>query len=108
MRTTPLPQLSRRSFLRASGITLALPFLDAMMPRAWAGEQPAQPKRMICICTALGMHGPHFFPTGAGRDFKESAYLEPLKDLREDYTVFSGFAHPGNEAGGHNSEVTFL
>ena len=33
---------------------------------------------MICICTALGMHGPLFFPTGTGRDYKESPYLEML------------------------------
>ena len=53
--------LSRRVFLRAGGVALALPFLDAMMPRAWAAAA-AQPKRMICISTALGMHGPLFFP----------------------------------------------
>jgi hypothetical protein len=100
--------LSRRTFLRASGVSLALPFLDAMMPRAWGDAAPPQPRRMICICTALGMHGPLFFPTGTGTDFKESPYLEALKDHRNDYTVFSGFAHPGNEGGGHNSEATFL
>lgn len=99
---------SRRAFLRAGGVSLALPFLDAMIPRAWADEAAAKPKRIICICTALGMHGPLFFPTGAGRDYKASPYLEALKELRDDYTVFSGFAHPGNEAGGHNSERTFL
>jgi hypothetical protein len=98
---------SRRTFLRSGSIALALPFLDAMMPRAFAGEA-VKPKRMICICTALGMHAPFFFPSGFGRDFKESPYLEALKDLREDYTVFSGFAHPGNEAGGHSAERTFL
>ncbi len=100
--------LSRRLFLRASGISLALPLLDAMLPRAWGDNAAPQPKRMICICTALGMHGPLFFPTGAGRDYKESAYLEPLKAHRNDYTVFSGFAHPGNESAGHGSESTFL
>ncbi len=102
------PAMSRRSFLRSSGVALALPFLDAMMPRASADETAKQPKRMICICTALGMHGPHFFPTGTGRDYKASPYLETLKEHRGDYTVFSGFAHPGNEAGGHNAERTFL
>ena len=100
--------LSRRVFLRVSGVALALPFLDAMRVRTRAAATAPQLKRMICICTALGMHGPLFFPTGTGRDYKESPYLEMLKDHRDDFTVFSGFAHPGNEAGGHNSEVSFL
>ncbi len=100
--------LSRRVFLRASGVSLALPFLDAMMPRGWAAATAPQPRRMICICASLGIHGPLFFPTVTGRDYKESPYLETLKDHRDDFTVFSGFAHPGNEAGGHSSELTFL
>src|ERR1700709_2353384 len=101
---TSSPALSRRAFLKGSGVSLALPFLDAMMPRAWAGEDSKQPKRMICICTALGMHGPLFFPTGTGRDYKASPYMDVLKEHRNDFTVFSGFAHPGNEAGGHGAE----
>ena len=100
--------LSRRVFLRAGGVALALPFLDAMMPRAWGAAAAPQPKRMICICTSLGMHGPLFFPTGAGRDYKASPYLDALKSHRDDYTVFSGFAHPGNESAGHAAEVAFL
>jgi Protein of unknown function (DUF1552) len=108
MQTRTYPVLSRRTFLRASGVALALPLLDAMRARAVGAQVAPRPKRMICICTALGMHAPLFFPTGAGRDYKESPYLESLKDHREDYTVFSGFAHPGNEAGGHNAERTFL
>ena len=63
---------------------------------------------MICICTALGMHAEFFFPTGSGRTYAMSPYLETIKDFRDDFTVFSGLAHPGNEAGGHNSERTFL
>lgn len=99
---------SRRAFLRAGGVALALPMLDSMLPRVKGDAPAAQPKRFICICNSLGIHGPLFFPAGAGRDFKESPYLEVLKPHRNDYTVFSGFAHPGNEAAGHNSEYTFL
>lgn len=98
--------ISRRAVLRAGGVSLALPLLDAMMPRAKAATP--QPKRIICICTALGMHGPLFFPADMGPDYKESPYIEVLKEHRKDVTVFSGFAHPGNEAAGHNSEMTFL
>lgn len=100
--------ISRRHFLRASGVALALPFLDAMLPRAWSASSAPQPKRMICICTALGMHAEDFFPTGAGSGYQASTYLQTLAEHRDDFTVFSGFAHPGNEAAGHNAEITFL
>lgn len=100
--------ISRRVFLRAGGVSLALPFLEAMIPRSWGAVAARQPRRMVCICTALGMHAPDFFPTGTGHEYQASRYLEFLKDLRADYTVFSGFAHPGNEAANHLSEFTFL
>ncbi len=100
---------SRRGFLRAGAVALALPALDSLLPRVsgMAATTP-QPKRIICICNSLGIHGPLFFPTDTGLEHKGSPYLELLKDHRNDYTVFSGFAHPGNEAAGHSSEITFL
>ena len=41
--------LSRRTFLRGAGITLALPFLDAMRPVFGAAAAVAKPRRMVCI-----------------------------------------------------------
>jgi Protein of unknown function (DUF1552) len=79
-----------------------------MLPRAWGAANPPQPNRMICVCTALGLHAPLFFPDEVGRDYRPSPYLDLLKEHRDEFTVFSGFAHPGNEAAGHSSEVTFL
>ena len=108
MLTKMTPAISRRVFLRASGIALALPFLDAMLPRTRGASAATPPKRMVCICTALGMHGQDFFPMGVGRDYQESRHLDFLKELRGDFTVFSGFAHAGNEAANHLSEYTFL
>ena len=108
MTFTTTRHLSRRTFLRASGVSLALPYLDAMLPRVRGAENARRPRRMICVCTVLGMHGPLFFPTGVGRDYAASPYLDLLKEHRDDFTVFSGFAHDGNEAGGHNSELSFL
>jgi len=100
--------LSRRTFLRGAGIALALPFLDSMLPRtSGAGAAPA-PKRMVCINTALGLHAPFFFPKTPGRGYESTPYLERLAKHRDDFTVFSGLSHLGNEAAGHNGEMTFL
>ncbi len=100
--------LSRRTFLRGAGIALALPFLDSMFPRAHAKDGDKATRRMICINTALGMHAEFFFPKGAGRDYTPSVYLEAMKEHRDDFTVFSGLAHPGMEGGGHAAELSFL
>jgi hypothetical protein len=62
---------------------------------------------MVCICTPLGLHAPDFFPAQSGRDYKPSPYLEILGELRDDWTVISGLAHP--EVGStHDSQDSFL
>ncbi len=99
--------LSRRNFLRAAGVSLALPWLDALMPARALAVNAKPPRRMVCICTPLGLHPPHFFPEKAGKDYSFTAYLEVLKDLRDDFTVMSGLSHP--EVGhSHDSIFSFL
>ena len=99
-------RLSRRTFLRGTGVTLALPLLESMVPlRAQAATQP--PRRMICINTTLGLHTPNLFPSAAGKDYALTPYLEPLRDFRSDFTVFSGLSHPEVD-GGHPAELCYL
>lgn len=103
-------RLSRRTFLRGTGVALALPWLDAMAPSSFAAAASAIPKRrMLCIRYPLSLHPDYFFPTETGRNYKLSPYLEALKDLRNDFTVFSGLSHPGQQVGGgHTAEPVFL
>lgn len=100
-------QLHRRTFLRASGVALALPWLDAFAPRRARAATAGVPRRMVCINTPLGLHPPHFFPTTAGRDYKLSPYLEALQDFRDDFTVISGLTHP-DVGPSHDSNLSFL
>jgi len=95
--------LSRRRFLRAAGVTLALPWLDALAPAADAKPR----RRLVCICTPLGLHTPYFFPEKAGKDYALTPYLEVLKDFRHDFTVVSGLSHPEIDQG-HDSAFSFL
>lgn len=101
---------SRRSFLRGTGVSLALPFLDAMWPQSRAAAATAaSPERMVAICTSLGIYGPAFFPKEAGRGYTSTPYLDMMKDHRENLTVFSGISHPEQSgADGHSSEMTWL
>ncbi|MDB6140039.1 MAG: hypothetical protein JWO94_3111 [Verrucomicrobiaceae bacterium] len=103
---SPFRPLDRRQFLKGAGITLALPFLEAMMPRLHAAS-PAQPRRFVGMMTNMGILPEYFFPTGAGRDYQSSPYLDILKDHRADTTVFSGVSLPGVD-GGHAAEKSFL
>ena len=106
-------QISRRAFLRGSGVALVLPFLDSMLPTRGLGADATGkggvPRRMVCICNAYGLYGPALLPENTGRDYTLSPYLEILKEHRNDFTLFSGISHP-NQAGadGHSSEMTWL
>lgn len=108
--------VSRRRFLRGAGIALGLPFLDAMIPAFAKAEGPAgagtgagggKPRRMLAVCNNLGLLPDQFFPTGTGRDYQLSPYLEMLREHRGDFTVFSGVSHPDVD-GGHPADNCFL
>jgi hypothetical protein len=105
---SPLSQpLHRRTFLRASGIALALPWLDAMLPRVHAGKPERTPLRMIGIQTNQGILPQFFFPTAPGPSYELTPYLERLGTFRDRFTVFSGVSLPGVD-GGHAADKCFL
>ena len=104
----PSPQtITRRHFLRATGVTLALPMLDCFMPRGRAAATAKPIRRMVCVCTPLGIHPPFFFPEQAGKDYALTPYLEPLKDFRNDFSIISGLSHP-DVGSSHDSIYSFL
>lgn len=107
--------LDRRTFLRASGVSLALPWLDAFAADPVNGQpqtpstKQQTPRRMICICTPLGLYPPNFFPEKAGKDYELTPYLELLKDFRDEFTVISGLSHAGMSPGfAHQASASFL
>jgi hypothetical protein len=96
--------IPRRTFLRGMGATVALPFLDAMVPagRRALGGVPSplsQPTRLVCIEEVHGLPGcndwaasQHLFgPETIGRDFvlSEENTLAPLRDYQEYLTIIS-------------------
>lgn len=108
MNIAPSP-LSRRAFLRGAGISLALPFLDAMWPQRMSAATATPPKRMVAVCTSLGIYGPALFPKEIGRDYTSTPYLDLIKEHRNEFTIFSGLSHPDQSgADGHSSEMTWL
>ena len=76
--------LPRRTVLRGLGTTLALPFLDAMVPflrRAKAAVRP--PHRFQAFYVPNGMAMEYWTPKGEGGGFELSPILEPLAPFRE-------------------------
>ena len=102
---SPSPHLpfspSRRRFLGASGVALALPLFESLVQQASFAresalgfEPDAPPRRMICICNNLGLHRPFYEPENTGRDYRPSRYLKLIDEFRDDYTVFTGVSLP--------------
>ena len=107
----PRHTMNRRTFLRSSGVAMALPLLNAMSPalRAAAGAagEVKDVRRMLAICAPLGFHTPNLFPEKAGKDYEATPYLKPLQKVREKFSVISGLMHPDVD-GGHSAEASFL
>ncbi|QDU92901.1 DUF1552 domain-containing protein [Lignipirellula cremea] len=101
--------VDRRLFLRASGVALALPFLESMRKAVAApsGEK-SPPQRMVAIGTPFGFDPTAFVPTTAGRDYALPSHLQPLAPLRNDMTIISGLSHPNTGNGGHKAEAVML
>ncbi len=95
---------SRRRFLQSSLAALALPQLEVFAEAAPAAT--ARPRNFVAVGTYLGWHQPAFLPKAAGRDFELPETLEPLADLRNRFTVFSGLDH--RAANGHDAWSNFL
>jgi hypothetical protein len=84
-------QLSRRTFLRGVGVTMALPWLESVP--VWggpAGGASACPKRFAALFMACGVNGNHFWAKGAGADMQLGQSLEPLAALKTKVNVVNG------------------
>jgi hypothetical protein len=97
--------LNRRTFLRGSGVALALPLLEAMQP-AWGADSKKPPMRLVCVGNPLGMLPEAFFPTKTGAGYETTELLKPLDRHRKDFTIFSHLDH--DVAGGHRAVHSFL
>ena len=102
--------IRRRTFIRSTGISLALPWLNVFADDSQVASSAKQPpRRMICICAPLGLHPDNFFPTQSGKDYTLSPYLDILKDYRDEFTVISGLAHAGmGSSFAHHASASFL
>lgn len=101
---------SRRRFLKATGVTLALPMLESIRPLLAdnAKASSGSAKRLVCTGAYLGYHRKAIYPKQTGFEFELSPTLKPLAEHRDDFSIFSGFDHRPPKADGHDTWQTFL
>ena len=119
MRISPLfhTPISRRTLLRGAGVSIALPFLEAMLPRplqaapstykpvAKSGTKPT-PRAIFCY-VSNGVNILDWVPGTQGRDYALSPTLATLQEHQSRFSVLSGLGHP-RCTGGHSGGDTWL
>lgn len=82
--------ISRRTLLRGAGASLAIPFLDAMIPASQATVTVTLPKRFAWVYIPNGVVQDAWHPNAAGADWEITPSLQPLADLKQYINVFTG------------------
>lgn len=108
--------LDRRTALKAAGVSMALPWLEAMGGTSVAEKE--LPRRMCAVLFPFGIAMPKddsedrqwgWFPTGKGKDYQLTNVLKPLEPLMDDVSIFHGLSHPRCRGmNGHDTGDTFL
>jgi hypothetical protein len=103
-------RISRRTVLRGLGATVALPFLEAMLPRALGAVNPPRPRRMAFLYVPNGVIMPDWTPSAEGTDFELPSVLQPLASVRQEVLVLSGLtcdkARPNGDGPGDHARAS--
>src|SRR5262245_3507200 len=103
--------ISRRTALKGLGAAIALPWLEAMAPRAVFGEAakaPAGPPlRLAYLYVPNGIHMQEWTPKGEGALGELPHVLGPLQEFKDDLLVLSGLtldkARANGDGGGDHA-----
>jgi hypothetical protein len=85
--------LSRRTFLQSAGATLALPFLESMIPAMTARAATNSGTRLAFVYVPHGAIMDRWTPKTEGADFEFTPILKPLEPFRQYLNVVSGLGH---------------
>jgi hypothetical protein len=98
--------LSRRSFLRGVGVTMALPWLESRP--VWGDDKPRHaasepPVRFACLFSGNGYHSKEWWARGEGKSLEFGKVLAPLHPLREKVLFLRGLYNKEALIGGIHS-----
>jgi hypothetical protein len=101
--------LSRRTFLRGTGVALGLPLLDAMTPARGRSAEPggvAAPVRAAYLYFPNGAWMDAWVPRQTGADYDLPFSLTPLAPVKDSVVVLSGLDKPNSRSGdGHYAKT---
>ncbi len=105
-------RMSRRWFLGGAGAVIALPLLEAALPRVVRAEPVPTPKRILAWYVPCGMHMPTWTPANVG-DLVLSPTLSPLVNVKDRINILTGLQNlparpdgPGDHASGTGAFLT--
>jgi len=84
--------LSRRTFLRGTGVSLALPLMESMLPAQTPSTVPKS--RLACIFFPHGVTMDKWTPATEGSGFEFTPILKPLEPFRDHLTIVSNTYAP--------------
>jgi hypothetical protein len=96
--------LTRRRFLKASGVCLALPWLERFASARGAADAP---NRAVFLFVPNGVNMWEWHPATTGKDYELTPPLRNLAGLRDRFTAFSGLQHI-KAGGGHQEAALWL
>ena len=85
--------LSRRTFLKGLGVSMALPAMESLVPAATAKSLEQRPKRMTVFYSPNGVRMQRYTPATTGKNYAMTPILKPLEKVRDKFSVISGLAH---------------
>jgi hypothetical protein len=100
---------TRRTFLRGTGVTMALPWMESL--RVWGEETAAaaasEPPIRLCVTfSGNGFHSKEWWAKGEGRGMELGQVLAPLADYRERMLFVRGLYHEEARKGNIHSSQT--
>ncbi len=117
--------MSRRRFLRNTGVSLAVPAFASLLPRNLLAAAPGTagavaitptgaPLRMAFVYVPNGVHQGHWWPKVEGKEFELNRTLQPLVKVKSQVQVLGGLdqvnAYAGKDGPGDHARAsgTFL
>jgi hypothetical protein len=101
---------TRRAFLRGTGVTMALPWLESF--NVWGAEskqlKPASeaPVRLAVVFSGNGFHSKEWWAKGEGKTMEVGKVLAPLNAFREKMLFVRGLYHEEARKGNIHSSQT--
>ncbi len=98
--------ITRRTFLRGVGVSMALPWLESIP--VWGEDKPKHnasepPVRFACLFAGNGFHSKEWWARGQGKQMELGRVLDPLRPFREKLLFLRGLYNEEALIGGIHS-----